>query len=333
MRTKMRWGILGCAQIALNAVIPAIQAVKEAEVVAIASRQIEKAQTIAEQFGIAKAYGSYEEVLADPDVDAVYIPLPNHLHCEWTVKAAEAGKHVLCEKPFAMNATEASVMVDACQANGVRLAEAFMYRYHPRYDMIRSLISDGEIGEVKGIQISFTFQIDDVGAEGNIRMDSTLGGGAIFDVGCYTVSGARLILGTEPEAVSAMAIYLPEDRGVDMMVSGLLEFPGQIGLSFQCGMTAEFRNTMQIAGTKGRIDIPEAFVPAVDGQDFFIIRKGEREQVYVPAVNAYELQMAAVSTSFLGGTPLTFTNEDAMNNMAVLDALRMAAKEQIRVVL
>ncbi|TLS53918.1 Gfo/Idh/MocA family oxidoreductase [Paenibacillus antri] len=330
-RKTVRWGILGCAQIAVNAIIPALQAAREAEIAAVASRDEAKARSVAERFGIPKAYGGYEALLADPEIDAVYIPLPNHLHLEWTVKAAEAGKHVLCEKPFAMNAAEAEAMAEACGRNGVKLAEAFMYRYHPRYDLVRDIVRSGEIGDIRGVQVAFTFQIEDVGVEGNIRMDGKLGGGAIYDVGCYTVSGARLVLGAEPEAATAIATYLETDPDVDMMVSGLLEFPGGIGLSFQCGMSAELRNSLQIAGTKGRIDIPEAYVPSPESADFFVVTKGERRKVVVPVVDAYELQVAEFSRCILEDAPTRFDPADAVRNMAVLDAVRASAKERRRV--
>ncbi|REE82641.1 putative dehydrogenase [Paenibacillus taihuensis] len=330
---KVRWGILGCANIAVNEIIPAILAASSAEVVAVASREIGKAKAVADRFGIAKAYGSYEQLLQDESIDAVYIPLPNHMHCEWTIKAAQHGKHVLCEKPFAMNAEQAQRMVDACREHGVKLAEAFMYRYHPRYAMIRDIIQSGEIGELRGVQVAFSFQIYEVGAANNIRMDGALGGGGLYDVGCYTVSGARLVTGLEPEAATVQALYASEDHAVDMMASGLMEFPNAVGLSFQCGMWAEFRNTLQIAGSHGRIDIPEAFVPTPGGANFRVLTKGELREVAVPAVNAYEQQMEQFSRQILEDRPLLFAPEDAVQTMKVLDACRLSAVSRQRIVI
>lgn len=330
---KLRWGVIGCAQIAINAVIPAIQNSTFGTVVAIASRNEVKANETAAKLGIPIAYGSYDKILSDPNVDAVYIPLPNHLHHEWVIRAAEAGKHILCEKPFAMNAQQAAEMVEAANRAEVKLAEAFMYRYHPRYDRIKEIVSSGEIGDVRALQVAFTFNIYDVGAEGNVRLDASMGGGGLYDVGCYTVSGARLILNQEPEAVTVQATYAPEHDNVDMMTSGLVEFSKSVGLSFYCGMSAEFRNTLQIAGAKGRIDIPEAFVCEPDTANFYVTVSGKRrEEVFLP-VNQYELQVEEFARCVVENKPLRFPAEDAILNMKVLDACILSAKERIKVTL
>jgi xylose dehydrogenase (NAD/NADP) len=328
---KLSWGVIGCAQIAINTVIPAIQNSASGEVVAIASRSEEKARKTADLLGIPKAYGSYEQLIEDPDIDAVYIPLPNHLHREWVIRAAKAGKHILCEKPFAMNAYEAEEMVEAAKIAGVKLAEAFMYRYHPRYEMIHEIIASGEIGEVRAVQVAFSFNIDDVGVENNIRLNASMGGGGLYDVGCYTISGARLVLGLEPEAATVLAIMAPEHGNVDIMTSGLIEFPKGIGLSFQCGMSAEFRNTLQIAGTLGRIDIPEAYVCQPETANFNVIVKGKSREIIVPIVNQYELQVEEFSRHVLEDEPLRFPAEDAILNMKVIDACYQSTKSRSRV--
>jgi D-xylose 1-dehydrogenase (NADP+, D-xylono-1,5-lactone-forming) len=327
---KVRWGIIGCAGIAVRAVIPGIQKSETGEVAAIASRGIEKAQETAAKLGIPKAYGSYEELLADESLDAVYIPLPNHLHREWAIRAAEAGKHVLCEKPLALNAAEAQEMVDACNKAGVQLAEAFMYRYHPRYTMIRDLIRSGEIGELRGIRGAFTF--NNAKDTANVRYKQFMGGGSMYDVGCYPVSAARMLVGQEPEAVTAQAFFSPEHDNVDMMMSGLVEFPGDVSLTFDCGMWAAFRNTLEVLGTDGIIEVPSAFVTKGDATDhFFVTARGERREVQVPYLNQYALQADAFGRSLLNEEPLPFASDDAVAGMKIIDAALQSARERRRI--
>lgn len=227
---KLRWGILGSASIAVESVIPGLQQSELNEVTAIASRDEDKAKQTADQLGIDKAYGSYEALLADDSIDAVYIPLPNHLHREWTIRAAEAGKHILCEKPLALTEQEAQEMVQACADAGVQLAEAFMYRHHPRYDQIRDIIASGEIGEIRGIHSTFSF--NNSTASGNVRFRRDWGGGALYDIGCYSISVARLLLGQEPSAATVIGMFSPQHDQVDMMASGLLEFDNHVGVTF-----------------------------------------------------------------------------------------------------
>src|SRR5690625_1015632 len=217
-KKKVRWGIMSTASIGKRSVIPGIQESERNEVVAVASRSLENAQVFADELGIPQAYGSYEELLNDAEIDAVYIPLPNHLHKEWTVKAAEAGKHVLCEKPIALNETEVLEMIEASKKADVILAEAYMYRHQKRYADIRELLKNGEIGEIRGIHGVFTF--NGAGNKGNIRFTKEWGGGSIYDVGCYPISAARLLLDEEPTAVTAQAYFSPEHGNVDMMASG-----------------------------------------------------------------------------------------------------------------
>ena len=271
MTRKLRFGVIGCAGIAIGAVIPGIQQSETSEVAAIASRGISKAQETAAKLNIPKAYGSYEEILLDPDIDAVYIPLPNYLHMEWAIRAIEAGKHVLCEKPIALTEAEAQRMVDASRSAGVHLAEAFMYRNHPRYERIREIIKSGEIGEIRGIHSTFTF--NNAGDKSNVRYRKEWGGGSMTYVGVYPISAARLLLATEPEAVTVHALISPEHDNVDMMASGVLEFPGNVALTFDCGMWAAFRNTIEVLGSEGRIEVPEAFV-----ERNIIVQKRLREE-------------------------------------------------------
>jgi xylose dehydrogenase (NAD/NADP) len=329
---KLRWGILGCANIAVKAVIPAIQQSELGVVAAIASRDIAKAEQIAKELQIPAFYGSYQELLADSNIDAVYIPLPNHLHREWTIKAARAGKHVLCEKPASMSERHTVQMVEACEMLKVQFAEAFMYRYHPRYERIREIIRSGEIGDVRALHGVFTFNNAD--AAGNVRLNKAMGGGGILDVGCYPISAARYLLDQEPEAVTVHAFISPEHDEVDMMASGLVEFAGGVGLTFQCGMWADFRNTMDIHGTKGRIHIPAAFLTPMPGSESFTVHAGKETRVEEPVhVNAYVLQVDAFARSILHGEPLAFSPWDSVYNVRVLEACLLSAAQRTRIVL
>ncbi len=326
MSKKLRWGVLGCAGIAKRSVIPGIQGSQTGEVAAIASRDVAKAQETAEQLNIPVAYGSYEELLNDTSIDAVYIPLPNHLHMEWTLRAAEAGKHVLCEKPIALNASEAARMVEACASAGVHLAEAFMYRHHPRYEVIKNIIASGEIGEVRGLHGTFTF--NNAGDSNNVRYRKEWGGGSIYDVGCYPISAARLLLGEEPEAVSVHGLLSPEHDGVDMMASGMLEFSGGVALTFDCGMWADFRNTLEVLGTEGRIEVPTAFIQS---PNFFVITKEGKREVEQPALNAYSLQADDFAAAVWKEREPRFDPSDAIANMKVIDACLTSIHERKRV--
>jgi len=330
MGRKLRWGVIGAAGIN-QSVIPAIQASSTGSVVAIASRDLAKAQSAAERFNIPTAYGSYEELLLDRSIDAVYIPLPNHLHKEWTIRAAEAGKHVLCEKPLALNAEEAQEMVDACAKANVKLAEAFMYRHNPRWDKIQAIIASGEIGEIRALHGAFTF--NNAQDKKNVRYKAEWGGGSVYDVGCYPLSLARLIMGSAPTAVTAHAFFSQEHDSVDMMCSGLIEFNEQISMTFNCGMWADFRQTFEITGTDGKIEIQQAYLPGPEDVDFIVTAKGERREEKLEYHNQYTLQADNFARSIFGEQELLFDSQDAVLNMRVIDAVLKSAKEKARVVL
>jgi len=330
MSDKIRWGVIGCAAIAKRAVIPGIRQSVLNEVAAIASRDTDKARETAEELNIPQAYSSYEALLEDDSIDAVYIPLPNHLHKEWTIRAAEAGKHVLCEKPLALTANEAAEMAQACDKAGVLLAEAFMYRHHPSYRMIREVIAAGTIGEIRGIHGTFTFNNADDAA--NVRYRRNWGGGSLYDVGCYPINAARLLLGTEPEAATVHALFSDGHDGVDMMASGLIEFPGSKSLTFDCGMWAAFRNTLEVVGDKGLIEVPSAFVTGTDGgSNFFVTADGGREEIKVPDVNQYAVQADDFARAIRGEQPLPFRASDAIGNMRVIDACLHSARSRARI--
>lgn len=329
---KLRWGIISCANIAKKAFIPAVRESEHGIVTAIASRDIGKAQAVAEAHGIATAYGSYMELLNDPNVDAVYIPLPNHMHREWTIRAARAGKHVLCEKPAALSERNAVQMVEACEQFGVKFQEAFMYRYHPRYDRVREIVRSGEIGDVRSVHGTFTFNKSQ--AAGDVRLSKEMGGGGIYDVGCYLFSAARYILSQEPVAATAHAFFSSQHDEVDMMASGLVEFPNSVAMTFQCGMWAEFANTLEIRGSEGSIMLPSAFMMRETlSPNLIVTVRGVRREEEMERINPYVLQADAFAKSILFGEPERFSAWDSVRNMKVIDACLRSATERTRVVI
>ena len=331
MSRKLKWGVMGCASIAKRSVIPGLMKSRLNEVTAIASRSLEKSRALAEELNIPSYYGSYEELLQDPSIDAVYIPLPNHLHKEWTIRAAQAGKHILCEKPLALTEAEASEMAEAAAQAGVLLAEAFMYRHHPRYDLIQEMISSGSIGEIRAIHSAFTFNSS--GAAGNVRFRKDWGGGSLYDIGCYPINAARLLLGREPEAVTVQAFFSQEHDDVDMMASGLVEFEGSVSLTFDCGMWAANRNPLEIIGTDGIIEVPHAYTIPSGQAAFYLIQGSDRQKIEAPEANAYSEQGDHFAEAVLNQAPLRFDSADAIRNMKVIDACLRSARERARIVL
>lgn len=329
---KLKWGILGCASIAKRSVIPGILASSLNEVSAIASRNLDTAEACAKEFNIPTAYGSYEQLLADPELDVIYIPLPNHLHKEWTIKAARAGKHVLCEKPIALNAEEALEMANVAKEEKVIISEAFMYRYHPRYEQIKQLVQAGEIGEVRLIRSAFTF--NNGASTENVRFVKEWGGGSLYDVGCYPISAARLILDEEPKAATVQAMFSEKHGGVDMMASGLIEFSDDVSLLFDCGMWAAYRNPLEIVGTEGIIDVPHAFLTKTEEEtSFYIVKGDERKEVKAEFYNSYALQADALAKAVYNEQAPQFPLEDAIANMKVIEACLQSAETSKRVVI
>lgn len=328
---RLRWGMLGAAGIGDRDVIPALLASETAELIGIASRDFEKAKRKSEQYGLPKAYGSYDDMLADPEIEAVYIPLPNHLHKPWTIAAARAGKHVLCEKPIALNAAEAQEMADVCREAGVHLAEAFMYRHHPRIARAKEILRSGEIGQLRAIHGVFTY--NGAGNSGDIRHNAEWGGGGLFDVGCYPLSAARYFTGEEPEAVTVQAQFSPEHGGVDMMASGLVEFTGGVSLTFDCGMWAAFRNTLEIVGSEGRILLDPSFLPGADNDSITVVTTDGERREGPYGVNAYILQADQFARTARGLEPAAFPAKDAVAGMRLLEACLTSARQKTRVVL
>jgi len=322
--TAIHWGVLGAARIALNQVIPAIQQVAGAELIAIASRDLDKARATAAHFGIPKAFGSYEALLEAPDIDAVYIPLPNALHAPWTIRAAQAGKHVLCEKPLALNASQVGEMIAACREHGVQLAEAFMYRHHPQIAQALERVRAGEIGTPRLIRGSFSFELN---RPDDVRWDPALGGGALLDVGCYPVSAARLMFGAEPVKALAAATFTP--RGVDETLAGVLVFPEERYALMDCSFRLPLRQGLEIVGTAGRIALSWPYNPGPRPTTITLVRGDEETTITVPPANSYALMVEAFNDALLSRRPLPYPPEDAQANMRALDMLAASARSVI----
>ncbi|HZJ48426.1 MAG TPA: Gfo/Idh/MocA family oxidoreductase, partial [Acidimicrobiia bacterium] len=270
--TKVRWGILSTADIGMKKVTPAIQRAGNSEVVAIASRNRDRAAAAAVQLGIPDSYGTYEELLAADDVDAVYIPLPNNLHAEWTMKAAAAGKHILCEKPLALTAAQAEEMARVCADAGVKLGEAFMYRHHPTWVEAVRLVSEGAIGDLQGVQSWFSYFNDD---PANIRNRLENGGGAIMDIGCYNINASRMLFAAEPVRTVA-SVHRDPIMGIDIVSSAVLEFPGGGQATFTCSTRAADYQRVDVVGSTGRIEIEIPFnIPPDRETRIFVTIGGE----------------------------------------------------------
>lgn len=314
---RVRWGILSTAKIGLTQVIPAIGRAGNAELAAIASRS-ERVHAIAKEHGISKAYESYEALLADSDIDAVYIPLPNHLHNEWTIKAAAAGKHVLCEKPAALTAEEADEMVQFCRSRKVKFAEAFMYQLHPQHARVKEIMASGEIGEIRLIKSSHSFYLDD--RDTNIRMDKKMGGGSLYDLGCYSIQLSRHLTDAEPLEVQAFA-ELNKADGVDMTAHGWLRFDKGIRALFDCSFDMVPRNEYEVIGTKGSIRVPYAFRPdIVGGVGTIIVQTGVEQRTEEVGGDSYRLEVENFSSAILEDREPWISGDSTIRNMRVLDA-------------
>jgi predicted dehydrogenase len=325
---ELRFGVLSTADIARKKVIPGIQKAKRCRVVAIASRDEDRATTFARELGIDRAHGTYEALLADPDVDAVYIPLPNHMHREWTVAAARAGKHVLCEKPLALNASDAAEMVDAAQANGVQLMEAFMYRLHPSWVALRDVVATGRIGELVAIQSWFSYYNDD---PANIRNIRSVGGGALYDIGCYCVNLSRMLFGGEPIDVRAVIRRDPR-MGVDVVTSAVLEFDSGVA-SFTCSTRTETDQRVHVYGTRGHASIAIPFnIPPDRPTKVFVTSGGNPptephvDTITLPVADPYTVEAEAFAAMVLDGDRAPFPVADAVANLRVIE--RIFAQER-----
>lgn len=259
--TTLRWGILSTANIASKMMVPALHETDVAELVAVASRDGQNARQWASQHDIPRSYGSYEALLEDPEIDAVYVPLPNHLHKEWTVKSADAGKHVLCEKPLGLNVEECREMIDACERNDVVLMEAFMYRYHAQFGRLKELAEDEAIGKPSAVRASFCFPLASVQRPDDIRWQPEMGGGSLMDVGCYCVNVARALFEAEPSEVFARSYEHPDFPGVDASFQGLLSFPGDRIATIDSSFVVNAQQTVEVSGPEGLIRAQGIFNP------------------------------------------------------------------------
>jgi predicted dehydrogenase len=321
--SKVRWGILGVARIN-DRLIPAFRKAANAELRGLASRTLDRARAAASAAGIPVAYGSYEQLLQDPDIDAVYNPLPNTLHAEWTMRAADHGKHILCEKPLAADAAEAERMLAHCRQRQVRLMDGFMWPHHPRTARLRQLLDDGAIGAVRRVTGAFTFRLEPLDPD-NIRLQAGLAGGSVMDVGCYPVYGARWVLGDEPLRVQAVAEW---QHGVDVAMNAVLEFPGGRAALFDCGFTLPLRQHLEIVGTHGTIRVEDMWLPSTQAA-FLVQREGKAaDRVVLPAADQIVHMIENFSRAVQERREPVPAAEQAVKTMGVLDALRQAAREQ-----
>ncbi|MFO8175768.1 MAG: Gfo/Idh/MocA family oxidoreductase, partial [Longimicrobiales bacterium] len=314
---KLRWGILSSANIARKAVGPAIRASSNGELAAVTSRNRARAREFAGEGEIPRVLSSYQALLDDDGIDAVYNPLPNSLHREWTIRAAEAGKHVLCEKPMGLDAAECREMDAAASANGVKLLEAFMYRFHPRTEKVLEMVRAGAVGDLKEIRSSFTFLLE---RPDDIRWVADLGGGALMDVGCYCVNVSRTLAGKEPMEVRALANF--REPGVDQQMAGSLRFEDGLLAHFDCALTMERTEVYQVMGTRGHLRVLEAFVPGTEDVD---IEQFDEEnnltRTTVSGADEYRLMVEHFADCVLNDRPLRYPPEDAALNMKVIEAL------------
>jgi predicted dehydrogenase len=323
----VNWGIISTALIGTEKIIPAMQKSKHCRIQAIASRDLALAKKWAKQLGIPKAYGSYEELLADREIEAVYNPLPNHLHVPWSIKAAEAGKHVLCEKPIALDAKEAEQLVAARNRTGKLITEAFMVRSHPQWLRARELVREGKIGALRMVQGLFTYFLTD---PNNVRNKADIGGGGLYDIGCYPIVTSRFLFGAEPTRVVGLIERDPVLK-IDRLASAILDFPtGQA--SFMCSTQLVPYQRMQILGTKGRIEVeipfnaPPAKPCRIFVDDGSALGDASAREESFPVCDQYGIQGDLFSEAIRSGKPVEFPLENAVHNMRIIDAIFRSAK-------
>ena len=321
MANKIRWGILSTANIGRKAVTPAIQASRNGDVVAVASRDVAKAEAYANDFGISSYYGDYEALLADPDIDAVYNPLPNSLHKPWTIKALEAGKHVLCEKPLGLSAQECLDMHEVARENKRILMEAFMYRFHPRTERVIELLQSHALGTLKLIRAGFTFTVSN---PDNIRLEPDLGGGSLMDVGCYCVNVGRTLLGREPTHAQAFAVW--SDKGIDKVMVGVLRFDGDVFVQFHCALDTARQEFVEVVGEKGHLRLESAFLPGKEDAAVRLFMRGSEQEETIPGTDEYQAMVEHFSDCVLQGAQPRYSALEAAANLAAIEALYASAR-------
>jgi predicted dehydrogenase len=317
MRRPVRWGIVSTAHIN-RLVIPPAQSSPKVDLRAVASRDLERAREYAAKWAIPQAYGSYDELLADPDIEAVYISLPNNLHVEWSIRALEAGKHVLCEKPLSRHPADVEAAFDAADRSGRFLTEAFMYRHNPQTAKLVELVRGGAIGELRLVRAAFSYSLYD---ESNIRLRTDVEGGSLMDVGCYCVSGSRLLAG-EPESAFGQAWFGPS--GTDWVFTGLLRFPGDVLAEFDCGTALPERDELEAIGSEGSLFLDDPWhcrTPVIE-----LRRDGRAERIELEPVDSYGLELENLSDAIRGEAEPLLGCEDARGQAAALDALLRSAE-------
>jgi predicted dehydrogenase len=320
MTEKMlNWGILSTAKINQK-VMPALRDSKRNRLYAVASRNQENADSYSRQWKIPKAFGTYEAMLASPEIDVVYNPLPNHLHTEWNIKAMQAGKHVLCEKPFALTVEEINLVEKMAKDTGRIIAEAFMYRHHPQTLKVKQLVDDGILGKVKLIRGSFTYQFT---REGNYRADPTMGGGALWDIGCYPLSYARAMLGMEPAEVFGWQVT--GVSGIDDSFIAQMRFSGDVHAQFDCSFVTPYHTFMELVGDDGTLIIPMPFTPQ-SKEYLFLTKKGKTEKIAVKAAGLYHGEVEDMADAILLGKPPRISMADTRANTRAILALYESAK-------
>jgi D-xylose 1-dehydrogenase (NADP+, D-xylono-1,5-lactone-forming) len=316
----LRWGLISTARIN-RALIPPLRASARNQLVAVASREMDKAQAYAKEWNIPRVFGSYEAMLADLDIDVVYNPLPNGLHAEWTIKAAQAGKHVLCEKPFAVTVEQVDAMAAAAQKAGVVVAEAFMYRHHPQTLKVQELVESGAIGKLRLVHGSFTYNLTN---ELNVRLNPALDGGSIWDVGCYPISYARYVIGAEPVEVFGWQVTGP--TGVDMTFTGQMHFARDVLAQFDCSFRMPDRAHIEVVGSEGIIDVPDPFKPERDYK-ILLTRNNETETLAIPNQMLYLGEVEDMADAILLGKAPRVSLADSRGNVAAIVALLQSARE------
>lgn len=330
MPRQLRWGVIGTANIGQIAVFPAIQRSRYGRIVSIASRNLEKARVVAAKFGIPRTAESYEALLADPDVDAIYLPLPNSLHAEWTVRSARAGKAVLCEKPLASTTADVELQIEACQKHGVGLMEAFMYRFHPQTARVLALIAEGAIGKVLHVHAHLSVNLLRDFDPANVRYHHDLGGGTLLDMSCYGVGLARMIFGAEPVRATGR-LFIDPGLGVDTGAWSILEFP-EGAATIASSFASDGNGSYSIVGSTGTIDVPRGFIPGLAdraGEALIIISdtNGRRREESFEPVDQYMLMADAFARAVLDRKPVPILPDDSSRNIRVLEALARSAAE------
>jgi predicted dehydrogenase len=317
---KLHWGLISTARIN-RAVIPPIHKSRRAVLQGVASRDLGRAQEFAQTWKIPQVYGSYEAMLADPEIDIVYNPLPNKLHTEWTLKAVEAGKHVLCEKPLALTADEVDQMIAASQRTGKMIAEAFMYRHHPQTLKVKELVDSGAIGELRLVRGSFSFFLN---RSTDVRLNPELGGGSIWDVGCYPISYARYIIGAEPTEVMGWQKF--SESGVDDLFVGQMQFPGNVYAQFDCAFCVSFRTGIEISGSEGSITISRPFTPRrIESVE---LKQGDKTtRILIRSGDLYSGEVEDMHAAILDGANPRVSLQDSHANVQAITALLQSARE------